>query len=221
MTAAPAVRTVDVRHEQLARALFAAIAAIMITFSRDHSASVGMSVFSGFATASAIAFFLSAWLVHPAGRRRLPIALGSLTLVGAILGGLPPLRTTIGFFAVVISWAAVTGVIELVAGIRRRRSPVARDQILVGALGLALAVGLLIVNPAYSLEYVIAEAGGAFTLTGITIAVGIFGGYAAVIAVFLGIAGFSPRAPRAAEISENAEATASASPHNVNPEVAS
>ncbi len=219
MTAAPAVRTVDVRHEQLARALFAAIAAIMITFSPDHSASVGMSVFSGFATASAIALFLSAWLVHPAGRRRLPIALGSLTLVGAILGGLPPLRTPIGFFAVVISWAAVTGAIELAAGIRRRRrEPVARDQILIGALGLALALGLLLVNPAYSLEYVIAEAGGAFTLTGITIGVGIFGGYAAVIAVFLGIAGFSPRAPRSAE---SVEATASASPHNVNPEVAS
>ena len=52
----------------------------------------------------------------------------------------------------------------------------------------ALAVGLLLVNPTYSLQYV-----GDLTLTGIVIGVGVFGGYAAVIAVFLGIAGFSPR----------------------------
>jgi hypothetical protein len=194
VSAASAARTFEVRHVQLARALFAAVAAVMITFSPDHSASVGMSVFSGFATATAIIFFVGAWLTSPAGRRGLPIALGALTLIAAILAGIPPLRTPIGFFAVVISWAAVTGLIELVGGIRGRRSgaPAARDEVLIGAITLLLVAGLLLVNPAYRLDYVIEEA-GAFTLTGITIGVGLFGGYAAIVAVFLGIAGFSPR----------------------------
>ena len=70
-----------------------------------------------------------------------------------------------------------------------------------GAAGLLLllGVGLLLVNPAYSLEYFISDANQTFTLTGITIGVGLFGGYAAIIAVFLGIAGFSPRRPAAVE----------------------
>ena len=42
---APA-RAFTVRHVQLLRALFAAAAAVMITFSPDHSAAVGLSVFS-------------------------------------------------------------------------------------------------------------------------------------------------------------------------------
>lgn len=221
MSAASAVRTFEVRHVQLARALFAAVAAVMITFSPDHSAVVGMSVFSGFATATAIIFLVSAWLVHPAGRRTVPIALGGVTLIAAILGGIPVLRTPVGFFAVVIGWAAVTGAIELVAGIRRRRiDAVARDEILIGAVTLALVAGLLLVNPAYSLEYFIAEAGGAFTLTGITIGVGLFGGYAAIVAVFLGIAGFSPRHDEhTASVTAAPAASASSTPSN--PEVAS
>ncbi|HZU93558.1 MAG TPA: acyl-CoA synthetase, partial [Microbacterium sp.] len=50
---APA-RTFTVRNVQLVRALFAAVAAAMITFSPDHSAAIGLSVFSGFAIATAL-----------------------------------------------------------------------------------------------------------------------------------------------------------------------
>ena len=55
------------------------------------------------------------------------------------------------------------------------------------------AVALLLVPTQYALEYTIEEANATFTLTGIIIGVGIFGGYAAIVAVYLGIAGFSPR----------------------------
>ncbi|QLD12011.1 acyl-CoA synthetase [Microbacterium oleivorans] len=223
MSAASAARTFEVRHVQLGRALFAAVAAVMITFSPDHSAIVGMSVFSGFATATAIILFVGAWLAHPAGRRRVPIALGAVTLVAAVLAGLPPLRTPVGFFAVVIAWALVSGGIELISGLRGRRtaSPAARDEVLIGGITLVLVVGLLLVNPAYSLEYFIAEAGGSFTLTGITIGVGLFGGYAAVVAVFLGIAGFSPRHDDAAPAVAGGAASSGASTPSSNPEVAS
>lgn len=190
-----APRAFEVRHVQIARALFAALAAVMITFTADHSANVGLAVFSGFAIATGLVLLLSAWLVYPAGRRAPSVVLGVFMMIAGMIGGLPPLRTTTMFFVLVIAWAIATGVAELVAGIvqRRRGDADARDAILVGAVTLALAVGLLIVNPAYSLDYFIDEAGAWFTLTGITIAVGLFGGYAAIVAVFLGIAGFSPR----------------------------
>lgn len=193
-----ASRTFEVRHLQLARALLAAMAAVMITFSADHSAAVGLAVFSGFAIATGLVLLLAAWLVYGAGSRGAAVLLGILSLVAGMVTGIPPLRTTALFFIAVIAWAVVTGIAELVGGIRGRRSgePAARDAVLIGAVTLALAVGLLLVNPAYSLEYFIRDAGPngtTFTLTGITIGVGLFGGYAAIVAVFLGIAGFSPR----------------------------
>jgi len=208
VSASPA-RTFEVRHVQLARALFAAMAALMVTFSPDHSAEVGLAVFSGWAIATALVLLLSVWLVHPAGERAAAVAVGVPTLVAGMVAGLPGIRSTTLFFVLVIAWALLTGFLELLIGIRRRAiDPDARDAILIGALTVALGVGLLLVNPAYSLEYFITEARQSFVLTGITIGVGLFGGYAAVIAVFLGIAGFSPR--RADGTAEAAPATTTA-----------
>lgn len=203
---APPVRAFEMRHLQLARAFFAAIAAVMITFSRDHSAAVGLSVFSGWAIATALVLFVAAWQVYDRGRRAVPVLLGVLTLLAGMAGGLPPFRSITLFFVVVIVWAFAAGITELISGIRARGTDEhARDAILVGALTIALGVGLLLVNPAYSLEYFIKEAGQSFVLTGITIGVGIFGGYAAIVAVFLGIAGFSPRRPVVSAATSDAE----------------
>lgn len=224
MTSAPSARTFDVRHVQLARAAFAAIAAVMITFSPDHSAAVGLAVFSGFAIATGLVLLLAVWLVYPAGVRWPSVLLGIVTVGAGMVSGLGPVRATIGFFAVVISWAVVAGVIELVSGVVALRSArprpgapgqvapwsdgtprtrmsrgEARDAIVIGAVGLVLALGLLLVQPDYALDYTIEEASATYTLTGITIAVGLFGGYAAIVAVYLGIAGFSPRSAPASQ----------------------
>lgn len=195
MSQAAATRTFEVRHVQLARAFFAALAAVMITFTPDHSAAVGLSVFSGFAMATGIVLLLAAWLVRPRGRRAPAVALGVVTIVAGMVGGLGGIRSITLFFVLVIAWALLAGIVELVVGLRGRRrgDATARDAVFIGALTILLAVGLLLVNPAYSLEYFIKEAGATFELTGISIGVGIFGAYAAIVAVFLGIAGFSPR----------------------------
>ncbi|WP_217184989.1 hypothetical protein [Streptomyces sp. AC495_CC817] len=193
-------RTFTVRHVQLVRALFAAAAALMITFSPDHSAAVGLSVFSGFALTTALLMALSAWLVHPAGSRW-PSVL--LAVLGGILGmaaGVPAWRTEDLFFVLVVAWGLSTGAVELIAGLRARRAgdPSARDAITVGALGILLAVLLLLIPAGFSQPYAIKGA-GEFVLTGIILGVGIFGGYAAIVAVFLGIAGLTPtRTPAAA-----------------------
>jgi hypothetical protein len=113
-----------------------------------------------------------------------------------MLAGIVVWRSTTFFFSVVISWALVTGLIEAIWALRERRSPAlrpeARDSLVVGVFTVLLGLGLLLVPAQYALTYRIDDVDAEFTLTGITIAVGIFGGYAAIIAVFLGIAGFSP-----------------------------
>ena len=196
MTPAASARTLDVRHLQLARAAFAAIAAIMVTFSPDHSSAVGLAVFSGFAIATGIVFAVAAWLVFPAGQRGASVLLAVLTLLAGLAASIGPWRSTATFFAIVISWALVTGIVEAVVAYRGRADAArsaSRDGLTIGVLTIVLGLALLLVQPGYALDYYIEDAGRSFTLTGITIAVGIFGGYAAIVAVFLGIAGFSPR----------------------------
>ena len=201
---APA-RTFTVRNVQLVRALFAAAAAVMITFSPDHSAAVGLSVFSGFAIATALVFALSAWLVLPAGGRWPHVLLAIAGLLAGMAGGIPAWRTNDVFFAVVVSWGLVSGAIELIAGLRARRAgeQAARDAITVGAFGILLGVVLLAIPAGLAQPYAIADA-GEFMLTGIILGVGMFGGYAAIVAVFLGIAGLTPqRADAVAAATEN------------------
>lgn len=188
--------TMTARHVQLLRALFAAIAAVMITFSPDHSAPIGLTVFGGFAIATAIVLLLSAWLARPAGQRGRVVLLAAVYLVGGMVAGAPQLRSTTTLFAVLIAWGLLAGLVELVTGLAERRAEpaTARDTIFVGALTMVLGIAVLLVRPEYRLDYAIEEAGRSFTLTGTIIAVGLFGGYAAIVAAFLGIAGFSPRA---------------------------
>lgn len=198
--ASPASRTFSVRHVQLLRALVAAAAAVMITFSTDHSAPIGLAVFGGFAIVTALVLALGGWLALARGERMPTLLMAGVTFVAGMVSGVPGWRTTGAFFLIVIIWAAATGLIELLAGLRARRTAraagepadIARDHIVVGVFGLLLALALLVVPAQYAWTYSIEEA-GEFVLTGITLAVGIFGLYGAFVAVFLGIAGFSPR----------------------------
>ncbi|MFT4157170.1 MAG: acyl-CoA synthetase [Microbacterium sp.] len=187
-------RTFRVRDVQLVRALFAAVAAAMITFSSDHSAAVGLAVFSGFALTTALVLALAAWLVLPAGRRWSYVLLAVCGVLAGMAGGVPAWRNDDLFFAVVIAWALATGAVELIAGLADRRAGEsgARDSITVGAFGILLAVALLAIPAGFTQHYQVKNA-GEFLLTGIILGVGMLGGYAAIVAVFLGIAGLTPK----------------------------
>ena len=194
----PATQRLTARHVQLLRALFAAVAALMITFSPDHSHDVGLSVFGGFGIATALVFGLAAWLVAPAGRRGAPALLAAVYLVAGMVASVVALRSEALFFGLVISWALVAGLVELLIGVTQRARldrTDARDAIVVGAATMALGLALLVVPGDYALDYFIEEAGRGFTLTGTIIAVGLLGAYAAIVAVYLGIAGLSPQGP--------------------------
>ncbi|WP_309066046.1 acyl-CoA synthetase [Microbacterium sp.] len=186
-------RPFTARHVQLCRALLAAVAAVMITFSPDHSAVIGLTVFGGFAVVTAFVLALAAGLVFPAGRRWPFVLMAAVSLVTGMAASVVAWRSDDLFFVLVITWAALTGLVELLAGIRFRGTDGARDAITVGALGLLLALALLVVPSGFVQQYTI-DSAGTFSLTGIILGVGLFGGYAAIVAVFLGIAGLTPRA---------------------------
>ncbi|HWM16189.1 MAG TPA: acyl-CoA synthetase [Microbacterium sp.] len=227
-----AARPFEVRHVQLARALFAAIAALMVTFSPDHSAVIGLSIFSGFAMATGLVLLAAAWLVYPAGRRWPSVVLGTLFVIAGLASGVSQLRFVTMFFVIVIAWALATGLVETIVGARglrqARRLKTAdaarsesRDALSIGILTLVLGVALFLVPTQYALEYTVEEADATFTLTGIIIGVGVFGGYAAIVAVYLAIAGFSPRRGTGASVpaaETSAERDAEASPTPVTDE---
>ncbi|MFB7249408.1 acyl-CoA synthetase [Microbacterium sp. NPDC056234] len=189
---APA-RTFTVRHIQLLRAAFAAIAALMVTFTSDHSAAIGLAVFSGFAIVTGFVLVVGAWLAVEPGHRWSYVLLAVIDGLAGMIAGIPLLRTEDMFFIIVVSWALLSGAVEIIVGLRGRRSddPLARDQLLIGGLGILLAVALLLIPAGFSSDYTVDEA-GTFQLTGIILGVGMLGGYAALVAVFLGIAGFTP-----------------------------
>lgn len=203
---APA-RAFTVRHVQLLRALFAAVAALMITFSPDHSAAVGLSVFSGFVLVTAFVQVLAAWLVFPEGARWPSVLLAAVGIIAGMATGIPMWRTNDMFFVVVTTWALVSGGIELLAGLRARRSGdrTARDAITVGAFGILLGILLLSIPAGFAQEYVIDEA-GTFELSGIILGVGMLGAYAALLAVFLGIAGLTPKKADAVDVAPAVDA---------------
>lgn len=174
----------------LVRAAIALVAAVVVTFSLDHSAPFGFVAFGGFAVASGLAMAIGGWRGLSAGRGPV-LGNGILTVVagGVALanpgGGLPFL------IFLLTTWAAVTGFLELYLGLRNRgRSPLSRDWVFAGVLGALLAVAVLLVPPDFAQPFSGGEAEGG-VLTASVIVVGIFGAYAAILGVYLAIAGFS------------------------------
>ena len=156
------------------RGLLALVPAAAITFSQNHSPAFGLLVFGVWATvAGLVVGALSMRLMADRGIRSLFIVTAVVTVVAGLLavsvpGGLP-------FLLYLVSvWAAVTGFVELYAGLRvRGRTASARDWIAAGGLTAVLAIVFLLLPP------------DAVT------AVGLLGGYLVILGVYLVIGGFS------------------------------
>jgi len=171
------------------RALIAAVAAAIVTFAQDRSGDFALVVFLAFAIATLVVLVVDMvlrGLTPVRGALALAYALGILLVVA--LPGAADAR----FHLALLIWAAAAGIVELAAGLVQRGSADARDRLTVGALTCVLAIVTLLVSPAYTLDYFVEEAGQSFTLTGTIIGVGLFGGWAAIVAVYLGIGALSP-----------------------------
>jgi len=156
------------------RGLLALVPAAVITFSQNHAPELGLLVFGTWAIVSGLVVgALNLRLVAGRGIRSLFVVNAVVTVAAGLLavsmaGGLP-------FLLYLVSvWAAVTGFVELYAGLRSRgRTAAARDWIAAGALTAVLAIVFLVLPP------------DAVT------AVGLVGGYFVILGVYLVIGGFS------------------------------
>lgn len=169
------------------RALPAVVVGLAITFTPDHSATLGLIMLGAFTVVSSVLLVLTSLRMHAddplrALHRGLAVILAVISasafaIVAFTAGNLLPfLLLTLGAYGV------FAGAYELVWGLRHRgRSTFARDGIVVGAGTVLLAVIL------------------AFTGDSVS-AVGFFGAYAVILGVFLIIAGFSAKqAPESKE----------------------
>lgn len=158
------------------RAIPAVVAALVITFSRNHSPLIGLSVFAGYAIVASVVLFVSIARVPLIGSDR--IFFGILAVVTWTSGVIALFNLGGGLSALVLVlsvWAALTAALELYTGYRHTDRAVAREWLTIGAFTaiLAISISLFPVNDVY--------------------AVGLFGAYGAILAVYLVIAGVSLR----------------------------
>lgn len=174
----------------LARAIVLIATALVITFSQDHSASLGLTVFGAFAIATAAIFALAAMLIHRGSERVIVMLKAVVSVLAGVLalaisgGGLP-------FFLYLVSvWAAITGFLELYLGLRARRTAPSRDWVFMGALTAVFAIVVLLLPPDLTDEFTGSD-GVSGVLTAAVIAVGALGAYAAIAGVYLAIGALS------------------------------
>jgi uncharacterized membrane protein HdeD (DUF308 family) len=158
------------------RAIPTLIAAVVITFSRNHAAVVGLTVFVAFAFLLASTLMFTIMSVPLEGLNRTLFGIQSIATViaaavaGATLtGGLPALLVVLSI------WAGISAALELYAGYRESNRTVAKEWLAIGGFTAILAIieAVVPMNDVY--------------------AVGIFGAYAAIVGVYQVIAGISLR----------------------------
>jgi uncharacterized membrane protein HdeD (DUF308 family) len=195
-------------YPPLGRAIPALALAVVITFSADHSARLGLTTFGAFAVVSGLATAALLWRSRSTTAGRVQLVQSGLSVVAGVAalaltgGGLPYLVFLLTF------WAAVTGVLEFWLGLRRRRvDRAARDWMFAGGLTAVFAVAVLLVPPELS-QPVTGAGGFESTLTASIVVVGLLGAYAAILGVFLVIGALSLKwapAPPAPDVSRTTD----------------
>lgn len=178
----------------LARAVPTAVLALVITFSADHSARFGLVAFGLFAVVSGLVIAaVTAMRLRGVAAGRYLVAQG---VASAVLGALALAFSSGGvgmFFLLVTVWAAVTGALELWSGFRYRgRHVAANDWLAVGGITAVTALVFLLLPPDFRQEFV-GEQQVSGVLDSSIVAVGLLGAYAAIVTVYLAIAGLSAR----------------------------
>lgn len=178
------------------RAAVALIVGFAITFTPAHSSAFGLFAFGLFAVVAGAIVGAGAFGDRAERRSRgLLVAQGAVTVLAGIAALVLPEGGVHYFVWVVSAWAVVAGALELVSGIRGRAGA-GRDGMILGGLTLILAIAFLVVPPDYSqtlggIEQIKGE------LTASVVLVGMFGAWAIIAGVLLGIAAVSARSPRA------------------------
>ena len=158
------------------RGVLALVPAAVITFSPNHSPAFGLTVFGSWAVVSGLATGALGLRTTRDRVIRSLFAVGATVTVAAGLLALTVPASLALFTYLVSVWAAITGALELYAGLRARgRTPIARDWITAGAFTAVLALVFLL-----------------FPIDAVT-AVGLLGAYLVLLGVLLVIGGFSSK----------------------------
>jgi uncharacterized membrane protein HdeD (DUF308 family) len=178
----------------IVRAILAAALAIVITFSADHSARFGLIVFGVFGIVAGLIVAATALLrLGESGVRAFFIAQGAVTAVAGALSLLVNGGGVQYLFLILTVFAAITGFLELYSGLRSRRRFVASgDWVTAGAFTAVVAVVFVLIPPGFSQRFTGPD-GVARVLDSSVVVVGVLGAYAAILAVYLLIAGLSAK----------------------------
>lgn len=172
------------------RAVPSAVVALVITFSADHSTTLGFVGVGAWALATAIV------LAYGAMRGLLPrsvfVAHAALLAAGGVAALFFSTQPVAVLLFLVGTLLGVTGALELVGGIVLRRSAEARDRIFVGGVTALTAIAVLLIPADYNQVISIPDK-VVPPLTASVIVVGLFGAYCAIVAVYLVIAGLSAK----------------------------
>ena len=176
------------------RGAIALALAMVITFSADHSAALGIATLGIFGISSGA----SMGAVAMRSPRSVTRSIQFLNAIVAIAVGTGALITIAAGFtalaaliALVATFAVITGSLELFCGFRERgENASARDWSVVGAATLALALAVLVIPPDFVQQFSGPD-GVARELTASVIIVGLLSAYLAVVGVYLAIAGLS------------------------------
>jgi uncharacterized membrane protein HdeD (DUF308 family) len=176
----------------LARAVLALALAAVTTFTVGHSPQFGLTVFGAFAVLSGIATaVLTAAGVPDRRLRSLFLVQGAVSTVVGVAALLGASAGLLFYLYIVSVWAAVTGFLELYAGLRSRgRMAAAKDWLTVGAATAVLAIVFLLIPPDYAQRFSGAD-GVDGVVTASVLGVGLLGAYGALLGVYLIIAALS------------------------------
>ena len=160
----------------IARAIPFVITALIVTFSPNHSAQLGLLSYGVFAILTGVIVGALSWrTITERSVRVLFLVQGIVSVVlGALALGFNGGGLGFLLFCATMN-AAIGGFLELYAGLRTTKNPASRDWIVVGALTVVFALVLI------------------FFPTDPVFVVGMFGAYCAIVGLFLIIAGLSLR----------------------------
>ncbi|MBO9577238.1 MAG: hypothetical protein J7480_00530 [Microbacteriaceae bacterium] len=229
----PTLATVVRWPVPLALAVPALAAAVAVTFTSGHSAAFGFVVFAAYALLTAVAAGVGAGILPSGLARTASILKAVVAGLGAIAAGVamafsvPSAATAqpdgpgsssaaqvLVLALTIAATLALTAVVDLVVGIRRRAADrFARDWIATGVIGALGALAVVAVPPTFYQAFSFEEKTGEVisgAVTSSTMIVGLFGATAAILGVLLVISGIGlvPQRERSTERDRDERATA-------------
>lgn len=173
------------------RALLALVLGLTITFTGGHSAAFGLVAFGIFGVTAGAVVAVGAALAGDRAVRGAGVVQGVVTAAAGVAALLLATGGVIPLIGVVSAFGIVTGALELVTGLRTRRTAAgARDAVITGALTVLLGLAFLLVPPGYSQTL-----GGieriAGTLTASVVLVGVLGAWGILVGVLQAISAVS------------------------------